>query len=234
MPFPSSNQQCQSNEGSQSTELYGLYVKKEIKKQRTLIIQKCSWNNCVRLIGHCGWGSTWPQTYCNMNLAGVALSVLWRCWPGGRKGIWPVNTESCYDSGGDVTVTSIICCCSKARSRSAYWYCITQVVLKLAVKWLVFVKTAGMVELSTPTIQTLVIAATSAVVGCVYFTWKPWMVQCAWRSVDIIAEGSHHHVSCKWNTGWLSTDHRHTGRTYAGVSVGPALHKNIHCTLLLF
>lgn len=33
-----------------------------------------------------------------------------------------------------------------------------------------------MVELSTPTIQTLVIAATSAVVGCVYFTWKPWMV----------------------------------------------------------
>ena len=71
-------------------------------------------------------------------------SVLWRCWIGGRKGIWPVKTE--WWGTGVVSVRSevqmictwsswchchpIISCCSKIQNGLPFWCRLTQVVLE--------------------------------------------------------------------------------------------------------
>ena len=72
-------------------------------------------------------------------------SVLWRCWLGGIKVIWPVKNWVVrywrgYLSGArckwfaygpaDATATPIISCCSKIQNGLPFWCQLTQVVLE--------------------------------------------------------------------------------------------------------
>ena len=71
-------------------------------------------------------------------------SVLWRCWLGGRKGIWPVKKLECWgvgmviclERGADLHVPSWCHCHSlslasvKSRLVLPFWYRLTRVVLE--------------------------------------------------------------------------------------------------------
>ena len=79
-------------------------------------------------------------------------SVLWCCWLGGRKGIWPVKTEwwdagvvICLGQSADLHMAQLmslpltVSCSSKSRLVLPFWYQLTRVVpdkIQRAVKWL--------------------------------------------------------------------------------------------------
>ena len=68
-------------------------------------------------------------------------SVLWRCWLGGKKGIWPVKTEwwdagmvICLWRGVDLHMAQLmplpltISCACKSRLVLPFWYGLTRVI----------------------------------------------------------------------------------------------------------
>jgi len=87
-------------------------------------------------------------------LAGCSPSVLWCCWLGGRKDIWPVKTEWWDDHAGvviclgwdaDLHMAQLmplpltVSCSSKSRLVLPFWYWLTWVVpdkVQVVVKWL--------------------------------------------------------------------------------------------------
>ena len=89
-----------------------------------------------------GWHCSWLRS-------GLLPSVLWRCWLGGRKGIWPVKTEwwgagmvICLERGADLHMAQLmplpltVCCFSKIQIGFAF---LVPAHLgspgKMAVKW---------------------------------------------------------------------------------------------------
>ena len=77
---------------------------------------------------------------------GISITVIWRCWLGGRKGIWPVknwvvgcwwcadNTVICLEQGANLHMAQLmplpltVSCLSKIQIGFRFWYQLTQVV----------------------------------------------------------------------------------------------------------
>ena len=125
------------------------YTVSEHVRSKKLILDDSTLSSTVRSTAMRLNNSNWYLLYelCVSSVIWSLLcvpSVLWRCWIGGRKGIWPVKTE--WWGTGVVSVRSevqmictwsswchchpIISCCSKIQNGLPFWCRLTRLSWK--------------------------------------------------------------------------------------------------------